>query len=193
MARYRDVGSYEPDYNPHDDPIVWRHITGGMARGYARCADSGKPRPNIGRPNYVYVASSWRNTTQPIVVQALRNMGIDCYDFKDEEGFHWSETGMASYDRGTNGPVKMEEYLPALRHPRALQGFNRDHAAMVKADACVMVLPCGNSAHLELGWMAGQNKRTIIYIPMSEVVPDLMYLEADRIVTSMAELIEEFS
>ncbi|MCB0968287.1 MAG: DUF550 domain-containing protein [Ilumatobacter sp.] len=33
FATYRDVGSYEPDYNPHDDPVTWRH-----RGGYAACS-----------------------------------------------------------------------------------------------------------------------------------------------------------
>lgn len=32
-ARYRDLGGYEPDYDPADDPITWRH-----QNGYAACS-----------------------------------------------------------------------------------------------------------------------------------------------------------
>lgn len=31
FARYRDVGSPEPDYDSGDDPVVWRHLRGGYA------------------------------------------------------------------------------------------------------------------------------------------------------------------
>jgi NTP pyrophosphatase (non-canonical NTP hydrolase) len=39
FAQYRDVGSYEPDYDPNDDPVVWRH-----KGGYASCG-GGKAEP----------------------------------------------------------------------------------------------------------------------------------------------------
>lgn len=43
----------------------------------------------------IYVASSWRNPYQPVVVGELRFMGHEVYDFRNPEpgshGFHWSE------------------------------------------------------------------------------------------------------
>lgn len=42
----------------------------------------------------IYVASSWRCTEQPAVVQALRDQGHEVYDFRNppgKSGFGWSE------------------------------------------------------------------------------------------------------
>ena len=43
----------------------------------------------------VYVASSWRNTSQPVVVARLQWEGYEVYDFRRptecSTGFHWSE------------------------------------------------------------------------------------------------------
>jgi hypothetical protein len=43
----------------------------------------------------IYVASSWRNAIQPIVVAALRRDGHEVYDFRNpfhgDTGFHWSQ------------------------------------------------------------------------------------------------------
>jgi hypothetical protein len=36
---------------------------------------------------------------------------------------------------------------------------------MEACDVCVLVLPCGRSAHTEAGWFAGKGKLTIAYIP----------------------------
>jgi len=36
------------------------------------------------------------------------------------------------------------------------------------ADVCVLVLPCGRSAHTEASWMAGAGKKVIAYIPDKE-------------------------
>ncbi|HRE01000.1 MAG TPA: hypothetical protein PLV68_06845, partial [Ilumatobacteraceae bacterium] len=46
------------------------------------------------RPNYVYVASSWRNPVHADVIDALAVAGIDHYDFKNPSGgtgFSWRE------------------------------------------------------------------------------------------------------
>lgn len=121
----------------------------------------------------IYVASSWRNDHQPIVVEALRKAGYEVYDFKDPEwnddGFHWSEI-----DGGWQG-WDFEEYMDALNHPLAESGFKSDMGALEWADACVLVLPCGRSAHLELGWAIGQSKRTaILHHPAQDIEPELM-------------------
>lgn len=67
------------------------------------------------------------------------------------------------------------------------EGFNADFAAMRWADTCVLLLPCGRSAHLELGWMAGAGKRTII-VTQDGKEPELMALLADHICVSTSEV-----
>jgi hypothetical protein len=199
-------------------------------------------------PEYVYVASSWRNTMQPAVVETLRAAGIDCYDFRNpgegSVGFSWREvkpeggadsiavcqhcgerivcssfTAMGLYEPDVdpaNDPVvwrhrstgyaacgnlkdfaipkkgsdweQVDEYLRMIAHPRALAGFEADFAAMQKADTFVMVLPCGKSAHLELGWAIGAGKRTAILLE-DPVEPELMYCAADHLSTSLLDLL----
>ena len=43
----------------------------------------------------IYVASSWRNTYYPKVVDALRKAGHQVYDFRNlphgGNGFHWTD------------------------------------------------------------------------------------------------------
>ncbi len=121
----------------------------------------------------IYVASSWRNDYQPVVVNALREAGYETYDFKapewNDKGFHWSEI-----DDGWQG-WDFERYIAALTHPLAESGFKSDMDALEWADACVLVLPCGRSAHLELGWAIGQGKRTaILHHPEQVIEPELM-------------------
>jgi hypothetical protein len=42
-GRYRDSGNWEPDYDPGDDPVAWRH-----ENGYAKCMSGwATPRPDI--------------------------------------------------------------------------------------------------------------------------------------------------
>lgn len=199
-------------------------------------------------PGYVYVASSWRNPMQPVVVEVLTAAGIPHYDFRNPEGgtgFSWAEVktpDMADsetrcehcgsaivhssfLDMGgwepdvdpANDPVvwrhkpsgygacgdlsgkyavpkkgsdweSKADYLAMIEHPRAIEGFDADFAAMQKADTFVMVLPCGKSAHLELGWAIGAGKRTAILLE-DPVEPELMYRMADHLATSVMDLL----
>ncbi len=76
-----------------------------------------------------------------------------------------------------------------MHHPKAERQFAADLEALEWADTCVLVLPCGRSAHIEAGWMAGAGKRVIAYIP-EMVEPELMYKLFDRVVGSIDNLIE---
>jgi hypothetical protein len=135
----------------------------------------------------IYLASSWRNPEQPALVDVLRNDGHQVYDFRNPEhstGFRWSDIGLTP-------PCTADEYRTALlTHPRAAQGFMADFAAMRWADTGVLLLPCGRSAHLELGWMAGAGKRTLILTRDGEE-PELMALLADKICVDVVELRKE--
>lgn len=139
----------------------------------------------------IYVASSWRNLIQPTIVEQLRAAGHEVYDFRNpapgNKGFGWSALGMGLSTDWS--PAMTRE---ALQHPISQAGFKSDHDAMVWADTFVMVLPCGRSAHLELGWACGAGKRTII-LQIERQEPELMYLEADSICVSVAEMMRELA
>ena len=131
----------------------------------------------------IYVASSWRNRKQPNVVAFLRKLGHEVYDFRrpwgEVDGFHWSDIdpNWKNWDP--------ETFREALDSPIAQKGFGKDFSAMKWADAFVMVMPCGASAHLETGWAAGQGKPTAILLCDGE--PELMY-NMVTLVTSLEEL-----
>ena len=155
------------------------------------------PRWNVSRPlgqrspNYVYVASSWRNPLQVAVCAALRVVGIEHYDFRHPEGggsdgFHWREV-MPSWDDDIK-TVPTEEYLTALQHPKAAQGFDRDMDALLRADCVIGVLPCGRSSHLEVGWAAGHDIPTAMLLEEPSE-PELMYLMCDYLAPSLIDLL----
>ena len=134
---------------------------------------------------YVYVASSWRNPDQPFVVDAIRSTGHDVYDFRNPPngtGFAWSEIDPA-WQHWTAA-----EYIAALEHPRAIEGFASEFDAMQRADTVVLVLPCGRSAHLELGWAVGAGKRTAILTRDGEE-PELMAKMVDHLATDLPGLL----
>ena len=80
-----------------------------------------------------------------------------------------------------------DQYRLALIHPLAKKGYASDMSAMEWADTCVLVLPCGRSAHLEAGWFAGKGKSLYILTRDGEE-PELMANMATFIVGSQDEL-----
>lgn len=135
----------------------------------------------------IYVASSWRNQYYPEVVKRLKAEGHYVYDFRNPphggSGFHWT-------DVDENAPNwTFEEYAEGLHHPLAERQFEADLVAINAADTCILVLPCGRSAHTEAGWMAGQGKRVIVYMP-EMVEPELMYKLFDRVVDNLDDLVQ---
>ena len=95
----------------------------------------------------IYLSSSWRNPYQPLVVKALREAGHEVYDFRNpssgDEGFKWKNVD-GLWEKWSN-----DDYINALNHPVAERGFKNDFDAMVWADVCILLLPCGRSAHSE--------------------------------------------
>ncbi len=138
----------------------------------------------------VYVASSWRNEIQPMVVLAIREAGHEVYDFRHPHlgpgkrgaGFHWSEID-SEWERWTPG-----EFREALSHPIAMDGFAADLEGLRWCDVVVLVMPCGRSAHLELGWAIGAGKTTAILLDAGE--PELMYGLAHALCVSMWEVLQ---
>ncbi|MCH7727340.1 MAG: hypothetical protein IH991_12795, partial [Planctomycetes bacterium] len=135
----------------------------------------------------VYVASSWRNEKQAGVVEALRHAEHEVYDFKNpaanDNGFHWTEID-PNWKNWT--PKEFVEHLYTSRV--AEKGFNNDMRALDWADACVLVMPCGRSAHLELGYAIGKRKMTVILVSDGE--PELMYKMADLLTVNMSEVLD---
>lgn len=85
------------------------------------------------------------------------------------------------------------DYREALKRPAAQNVFQFDKKHIDESDIFVMVLPCGKSAHLELGYALGRGKKGIIYMPEQPDRWDVMYGFAHRIVYNDTELLEEIS
>lgn len=135
----------------------------------------------------IYLASSWRCQDQPRVVVLLREAGHEVYDFRNpapgNTGFAWS-----AIDPDWLG-WEPKAFAKLLWHPVARAGFTLDKAALDWCDTCVLLLPCGRSAHLEAGYAAGQGKLTIFYLSPDRFEPELMYLLGHGCVTTDDELL----
>lgn len=135
----------------------------------------------------IYVASSWRNKVHPDVVMALIMAGHQVYDYRnpgETPGFSWSQVGGTPLTRSE----PLERYLEMIQHPRAVEGYNVDMAALMAADVVVLALPCGKSAHMELGYAVGAGKSTAILLE-DPIEPDLMYRMVDFLAPSLAHLL----
>ena len=130
-----------------------------------------------------------------MVVERLRAEGHDVYDFRNpkehiherDEGFHWSDID-SEWMKWTP-----EQFIRALDDPLADAGFRSDMDGLITADALVLVMPCGRSAHLEMGYAVGAGIPTIILIADGE--PELMYkmatafaVDIDGVVQRLREL-----
>ena len=140
----------------------------------------------------IYVASSWRNEVrQQATVHALRGAGHEVYDFRNpapgDTGFSWRQC--ATQEQLTDPRRFRDEVLTSQV---ARDGFEKDMAALRSAEVTVLVLPCGRSAHLELGWGA-RNAKSLVLLddPISE--PELMYLACDGICVTIDEVVNECS
>jgi len=136
----------------------------------------------------IYVASSWRNPIQPKVVTALRREGHEVYDFRNptegNTGFAWS-----AIDKDWLSWKPHQFIYHIETSPVAAEGFKFDKDALNWCDTCVLVLPCGRSAHLEAGYACGQGKDVIFMLHEDKFEPELMYLLGSGFVTNTTELL----
>jgi nucleoside 2-deoxyribosyltransferase len=135
----------------------------------------------------IYVTSSWRNDRQQEIVSLLRAMGHEVYDFRNAEtAFSWEEIEPAWRAWSAS------QFREALKHPLAKRGSDSDMDALKNCDLCILVLPCGRSAHFELGYARGLGKQTIVLLD-NDYEAELVYIEASAICVSKDDLVAEIN
>lgn len=127
-----------------------------------------------------------------MVVDRLRAAGHEVYNFRQprpgQHGFSWHDIDPSM----PRGPADL--HLPSavirtmLGDPVADDGFRSDMDALRWCDACVLVLPSGRSAHLEMGWAAGAQKWTAVLLDDGE--PDLMWKMANALCVTLEEVVD---
>ena len=122
------------------------------------------------------MASSLQNDVYPKVVETLRQAGHDVYDFRRQGGSDSNPSEMTS-----------DRLLDFLDEPKVRSIFRNDMDALIASDAVVCVLPCGRSAHLELGYGIGAGKRTVLLWHDGDA-PDIMHKAVDSIVFKVADI-----
>lgn len=107
----------------------------------------------------IYLIGSLRNPEIPRIANLLRDetqheIFDDWYAVGPEADDYWK-----AYEEGRG-----RSYSEALSGYAARHIFNFDKHHLDTADAAVLVYPAGKSAHLELGYMVGRSKPTIILL-----------------------------
>jgi hypothetical protein len=141
----------------------------------------------------LYVATSWAHPRYNEVVARLREAGFRVFDWRNppsgENSFSWSRAD-ANWRRWSAAEYRGH----LLGDPQAAARFCEDFRAMRWADVGVLLLPAGRDAHLEIGFLAGAGKRTVVLLdePVGERdhEPELMCLMCSEFCTSVEELIE---
>jgi nucleoside 2-deoxyribosyltransferase len=124
----------------------------------------------------IYVAGSFKQ--QPLcrlVGKTLRSVGHDVYVFCDLD----ATTRRLSYMVRASGVVLNPQ--TALANPLVQEICALNMMEVSAADACVVVLPSGRSAHFEAGIMKGAGKHVYVIGDMQDGEWDAMYGEMDGV------------
>lgn len=131
----------------------------------------------------IYLIGSLRNPVIPALGVTLRALGHEVFDDWFGAG-HEADDKWQEYEQ-----VRGRHYSEALYGYAAQTIFNFDKTHLDHSDTGILVLPAGKSGHLELGYLAGQGKRTYIYFPDGEPERwDVMYQFATGVAFSEDEL-----
>ena len=129
----------------------------------------------------VFLTTVWANPQHPEVVGSLRSAGFVVYDF--------AVHGPTLAPWWGHDAVTAEQFTTGLADPMQLSSFRRNFEAMQAADVCVLLLPAGRSAHLELGWFVGRGVPTVVVL--GDCPPhELAYSLVDCLVPSVDGLVD---
>jgi hypothetical protein len=125
-----------------------------------------------------FVASRWRNRAilDPLV-EKIRSRGHDVYYFVEKT--------ITAVGRDLEPEQYMQQYEAAQdwrNDPHYIEIFKQDLDGLKNADVLVMVLPAGNSSHMEAGIAFGLGKKCVLvgtiekaeslYFTFDETYPD---------------------
>lgn len=132
----------------------------------------------------IYLIGSLRNPRVPEVANILRADGHYVYDdwyATSEDADDWWKR----YEQGRG-----HSFVEALNGWAATHVYLNDKQHLDELNTGVLVMPCGKSAHLELGYMIGQKKDGYILLDEDPERYDCMYKFAAGVYQKLDELRE---
>mgnify|MGYP001618734450 CR=1 FL=1 len=130
----------------------------------------------------IYLIGSLRNEKLPELGNELRREGYEVFDdwfaAGPEADDYWQRYEMA---RG-------HTYAESLHGLAAGHVFEFDRKHLYDADAGILVLPAGRSAHIELGVLIGRGKKTYILLDGEPERFDVMYRCVNDVFTNKIDL-----
>jgi hypothetical protein len=133
----------------------------------------------------IYLIGALKNTKIPLYGNRLRAEGYDIFDDWISPGPE-ADTYLYEYEK-----LRGHGYKEALRGYAAQHNFTFDKFHIDRCDAAIMVMPCGKSGHLELGYAIGCGKPGYILFEEEPARFDLMYNFATDIFFDIEDLISE--
>lgn len=131
----------------------------------------------------IYVASSWKNERYEAVCTELRNVGHTVLCWR-ENPFQFT-TIDPNWEKWTS-----KQFIAAMHTDVFKDGCKKDLDLMYQADMVLLLLPCGRSAHLEMGWAVGVEWCcTVVLMDSGCPTPELMYGLCDAVVTDVADVV----
>ena len=130
----------------------------------------------------IYLIGSLRNPSVPTLGNDLRALGFEVFDDWHAGGYEADEK-WREYET-----ARGRTYIEALKGEAARHIFNFDMNHMNSSDMAVLLLPAGKSAHLEFGFMRGQDKPGFILCAEQSDRWDVMYLFASGVFFTHDEL-----
>lgn len=102
------------------------------------------------RHRKIYVVGSLKNSEIPKIANCLRQAGHTVFDDWYSPGPD-TDSYWQSYEK-----VRGKNYIAGLNGYAAKNNFAFDLRHLHQADTTVLVLPCGKSGHMELGYQLGR-------------------------------------
>ena len=130
----------------------------------------------------VYLVGSLRNPKIPSIANKIRELGYEVFD-------DWISPGPETDDKWQEyEKTRGRSYKEALAGDHARNVFKFDLKHLENADIVIMVIPCGKSGHLELGWAIGQGKKGYVLFDEEPERYDIMYAFCTDIFFSLDDL-----
>ena len=146
----------------------------------------------------IYIASSWKNKEDvTLMAKFLKGQGHEVDNFTDDSQgrfiFSLEELeNILANDRIINSSSH-GRVIKAMNHEMSQRAFQEDKSMIEWADVLILLLPCGKSAHMELGYAKGIGKKIIIFSHNGFTMDDfeVMYGFAHLITYSISEVFEK--